>query len=216
MRNERHTPVQADERRRELNYHDRVNTPPIETRRLLLRAVTLADAPAIQRHFANWNIIQHIGDAVPWPYPADGAERFLTDNALPRMARGEAHLWAICLKWTPEEAIGVIEFRVRTDLGDHRGFWLAEPHWRRGLMTEAVEAVNRFVFEDLRIDSFIEENAANNAASRRLKEKSGGVFLRHRECRYLSGERRSEVWHMTRAGWLGAIARVDPRGKHLN
>ena len=69
-------------------------------------------------------------------------------------------------------------------------------------MSEAVEAVNRFVFEDLGIDSFLEENAANNLPSRRLKEKSGGEFLRYRESHYLSGECRAEVWKLSRSSWL--------------
>lgn len=179
-----------------------MKTPTLLTPRLTLRPLTLEDASAIQKHFANWNIIQHIGGQVPWPYPADGAETFVRENALPRMSKGDAHLWAICSRETPNELIGVIEFRVVTRLDHHRGFWLAEPYWRRGLMSEAVEAVNRFVFEDLGIDSFLEENAANNLSSRRLKEKSGGEFLCYRESHYLSGECRSEVWKLSRNSWL--------------
>ena len=139
---------------------------------------------------------------MPWPYPRDGAEMFLKEDALPRINRGDAHVWAICLKATPSELIGVIEFRLAPDADDHRGFWIAEPYWRKGLMSEAVEAINHFVFEVLEIDSFMEQNAINNPASRRLKEKSGGEFLTCRESRYLSGDRWSEVWRLTRAGWL--------------
>ena len=137
-----------------------------------------------------------------WPYSADGAEAFLRRDALPRMSKGDAHLWAICLKEIPDALIGVIEFRLVTELDDHRGFWLAQPYWRRGLMSEAVEVVNRFVFEDLGVNSFLEENAANNTASRRLKHKSGAEFLRYWDSYYPSGERRSEVWRLTRDGWL--------------
>ncbi|MBO0750994.1 MAG: GNAT family N-acetyltransferase [Bradyrhizobiaceae bacterium] len=176
--------------------------PSLLSRRLTLRPLMLADAPAIQKHFANWNVIKNIGRDVPWPYPADGAETFLRENALPRMSKGDAYLWAICFRETPDALIGVIEFRIVTDRDDHRGFWLAEPYWRRGLMSEAVDAVNRFVFEDLGVDSFVEENAADNTASRRLKEKSGGEFLRYRACTYPSGECRSEVWKLSREGWL--------------
>jgi [ribosomal protein S5]-alanine N-acetyltransferase len=179
------------------------NTPTFATARLILRPATVMDAPAIQAQFCNWNVIKHIGGKVPWPYPPDGAERFLQEDALPRVHRGDAHLWAICLKATGE-LIGLIEFRLAKDADDHRGFWIAEPYWRQGLMSEAVEAVNRFVFEDLALDSFIEQNAANNPASRRLKEKSGGEFLSYRESNYLSGARWSEVWRLTRAGWLAA------------
>jgi [ribosomal protein S5]-alanine N-acetyltransferase len=179
-----------------------MKTPTLLTARLTLRPLRLEDAPAIQRHFANWNVIQHLAARVPWPYPADGAETFLREDALPKMSTGDAHFWAICLTEAPDDLIGVIEFRLVTSVDDQRGFWLAEPYWGRGLMAEAVEAVNRFVFEDLGVDSFLEETAANNPASRRLKEMSGGQFLRYRECRYPSGETRSEVWRLTRDGWL--------------
>ena len=180
-------------------------TPVLETPRLRLRPLALSDAPAIQTYFSNWNVIKHIGGEVPWPYPDDGAETFLKEDALPRMAKGHAHLWAICLRTAPDDLIGIIEFRVVTKMSDHRGFWIAEPFWGRGLMSEAVDAVNRFVFEALRVESFIEENAANNPASRRLKERSGGEFLTYRNSDYRSGEHRSEVWRITRTGWLAAI-----------
>ena len=187
-----------------------MGTPTLETPRLVLRPAALTDAPAIQTHFANWNVIKHMGGRVPWPYPVDGAERFLKDDALPRVNKGDAHLWAICLKAEPDELIGIIEFRLAIDANDHRGFWIAEPYWRKGLMSEAVEAVNRFVFEDLELESFIEQNAADNPASRRLKEKSGGELVGRRESRYLSGERWSEVWRLTRAGWLATKQRNQP------
>jgi RimJ/RimL family protein N-acetyltransferase len=51
-------------------------TPRLETERLILRPMALSDAPAIQRHFNNWNIIQNLATVVPWPYPADGAGDF--------------------------------------------------------------------------------------------------------------------------------------------
>jgi hypothetical protein len=40
----------------------------------------------------------------------------------------------------------------------------------------------------------------------RLKEKSGGKFLRYRESNYPSGERHSEVWQLSREGWLAKRA----------
>ncbi len=54
-----------------------MNTPTIQTSRLILRPLALSDAPAIQRHFNNWNIIRNLASVVPWPYPDDGAETFV-------------------------------------------------------------------------------------------------------------------------------------------
>ena len=59
-------------------------TPVIQTRRLILRPMALTDAPAIQRHFNNWNVIQTLATVVPWPYPDDGTETFIKRRAGPR------------------------------------------------------------------------------------------------------------------------------------
>jgi len=44
--------------------------------------MALSDAPAIQRHFNNWNIIRHLARVVPRPYPDDGAETFISVRTL--------------------------------------------------------------------------------------------------------------------------------------
>jgi len=62
-----------------------MKTPALETERLILRPLTLDDAPAIQKYFNDWHIIKNLSKAVPWPYPANGAENFIKENALPRM-----------------------------------------------------------------------------------------------------------------------------------
>lgn len=178
-----------------------MTTPPLETQRLLLPPVTLADAADVQRHFNNWNVIKHIGGGVRWPYPDDGAMVFLRDSLLPRMDKGLAYAWTLRLRTRAGEVIGMVELRLAPDQEPDRGFWLAEPWWGQGLMTEAVEAVNRFAFDVLRLDSFVEENAPDNPASRRLKELSGGVPIGERHSPYLSGETRSEIWRITAAAW---------------
>ena len=70
-------------------------TPTLQTERLTLRPVLIQDAPAIQQHFDNWNIMKHLTAQVPWPYPADGAETFIKDVALPGEGAGTALSWAI-------------------------------------------------------------------------------------------------------------------------
>lgn len=72
-----------------------MDTPTLQTRRLVLRPLALSDAAAIQRHFNNWNIIKNLASVVPWPYPDDGAETFIKQQ-LGRIAAGtEIYQWAI-------------------------------------------------------------------------------------------------------------------------
>ena len=102
-------------------------TPTLQTARLILRPLAVSDAPAIQRHFNNWNIIQHLASVVPWPYPDDGAETFIS-RELEKVAAGEEiYNWMLVLRGGDGEAIGNIRFRPRSDNEKgNRGFWLAE------------------------------------------------------------------------------------------
>ena len=86
-------------------------TPTLETQRLILRPLARSDAPAIQRHFNNWNIIKHLAQVVPWPYPEDGAVTFIT-RELERVAEGEViYNWMLVLRGSDGEAIGNIRLR---------------------------------------------------------------------------------------------------------
>jgi len=180
-----------------------MDTPIIETPRLILRPLALTDAPAIQRHFNNWNIIKNLASVVPWPYPDDGAETFIKMQ-LERIAQGGAiYQWVPVLR-SGGEAIGNISFHPGPDKPKgNRGFWLAEPYWNQGLMTEAIASVNNFAFITLGIESFFVCNIASNVASRRVKQKTGAEFVGHIEVPHHNGQSKSEHWKVTRDGWLG-------------
>ena len=177
-------------------------TPALETERLILRPLREDDAPAIQRHFPQWEVVRNLLSKVPWPYPADGAETNTRDT-LQKMAAGEMLVWVIVLKGdAADEPVGRID--LRPDAGDHemRGFWLAPEHWGQGLMTEAAEAVTAHAFETLRWPWIWVTNAADNAASHRIKEKQGFELMEVTEGEFVEGRKPREVWRLTREAWL--------------
>jgi RimJ/RimL family protein N-acetyltransferase len=180
-----------------------MDTPILKTPRLILRPLALTDAPAIQRHFNNWNIIKNLASVVPWPYPDDGADSFIRQQ-LQKVAAGEqSYHWLLALRPGDGQAIGSISFRPQGEgLKGNRGFWLAETCWNQGLMTEAIKAVNDFVFKTLDIESFYVLNAPSNIGSRRVKQKTGAEFVGHVELPHHNGERKAERWKVTRAAWL--------------
>ena len=57
-------------------------------------------------------------------------------------------------------------------------------------MTEAIEAVNDFVFNTLGIESFYVLNAPSNIGSRRVKQKTGAEFVGYAELPHHNGERK--------------------------
>jgi Acetyltransferases, including N-acetylases of ribosomal proteins len=91
------------------------------------------------------------------------------------------------------EAIGNIHFRPAADSPKgNRGFWLAEPYWNRGLMTEAISAVNDFAFNTLGIEQFHVCNVVSNEASRRVKQKTGAEFVSYIELAHHNGQSKTE------------------------
>ena len=193
-----------------LHYHVRVRlpaqshtnmppTPVLETPRLLLRPMELADAEQIQRLFPQWEIVRHLAARIPWPYPSDGALAFIRDECLPAVARGEGWSWTVRLKSNPERLIGGID--LRTKKGEHRGFWLIPELRGRGLMTEAADAATDFWFEVLRFPVLRTSKAAANIASRRVSEKQGMRMVGSEERDYVSGRQLTEIWEITADEW---------------
>ncbi len=175
----------------------------IITSRLCLRPLTLRDAPAIQKHFPHWDIVRHLSaKTVKWPYPADGAQKFLQNIALPAMARGDDWYFGITRKDDPAGGvIGVVHLRRDCTAGN-RGVWLASAYQGKGYMQEAVGALNDYAFNVLGFEKLVIKNASDNAASRRLKQKTAARLVATVPAsHYLDGCPAQDVWELTAREW---------------
>jgi RimJ/RimL family protein N-acetyltransferase len=157
--------------------------PTFNTARLVIRELIESDIPAIQKHFNNYEVIRNLSSYVPWPYPENGARDFFYSEVAPNQAKGRWY-WAITLKHSPDELIGMVEL-LRKASPANRGFWLAEPYWGNGYMTEAIEVINKYAFNHLGFEKLIFSNAVGNTASARIKEKTGAVFIRREPASYV-------------------------------
>jgi RimJ/RimL family protein N-acetyltransferase len=174
-------------------------TPPLETRRLLLRPLELADAEQTQILFPHWEIVRHLADVVPWPYPPDGAFCFYRDVAFPAVERGVAWHWSLRLKTNPDQLIGSIGLikGERTN----RGFWIGQQWQGQGLMSEACDAVTDYWFNVLNFPVLRVTKAIVNTASRRISERQGMRVTATEESGYVSGRLPSESWEITADEW---------------
>jgi [ribosomal protein S5]-alanine N-acetyltransferase len=173
--------------------------PILETPRLVLRPLELADAEQVQKIFPHWEIVRYLGKVVPWPYPPDGAHTFYRDVALPAMARGEAWHWMLRLKTAPDQIIGNITLRKGET--KNRGFWLGLPWQGRGLMSEACDIVTDYWFEVLKFPVLRVPKAVSNVDSRRISEKQGMRVIATEDRDYVSGRLPSEIWEITAEEW---------------
>jgi ribosomal-protein-alanine N-acetyltransferase len=174
-------------------------TPAIETRRLILRPIELADAKQAQALFPNWEIVRYLQNVLPWPYPPDGALTWIRDQVLPEVARGEQWTWTLRLKTAPASMIGSITLRTREK--GNRGFWLGLPWHGQGLMSEAADAVTDFWFEVLQFPVLRVPKAVPNVASRRISERQGMRVVAVEERDYVGGRFLTEIWEITAEEW---------------
>jgi RimJ/RimL family protein N-acetyltransferase len=115
------------------------------------------------------------------------------------MERGEEWHWTLRLKADPEVFIGCISL-MKTRPGN-RGFWLLPEYQRRGLMTEAADAVTDFWFDVLGEPEIRVAKAIANTASRRISEKNGMRVIATEERDYVCGRLPTEIWSMTAEEW---------------
>ncbi|HZZ38310.1 MAG TPA: GNAT family N-acetyltransferase [Acidobacteriaceae bacterium] len=174
-------------------------TPALETPRLLLRPLALADAEPIQRVFPQWEIVRYLNAIVPWPFPEGAALAHIRDHALPAMERADEWHWTLRRKTEPDALIG----RIHLSRGEsnNRGFWIVPECRGQALMTEAVIAVTDYWFDVLGFPVLRAPKAVANIASRRISEKTGMRLIGFIEHHYVSGRLPGEVWEVTAEEW---------------
>jgi len=171
----------------------------LQTSRLFLRPLEIADAQQAQLLFPHWEIVRFLANVVPWPYPPNGAYTYYRDSALPAMERGDSWHWTLRLKTQPDKMIGSIALMKGEK--NNRGFWLGLPWQRQGLMTEACEAATDFWFNTLKFPVLRAPKAVVNVASRRISEKSGMRIVAREERDYVSGRLPTEIWEINAEEW---------------
>jgi len=134
-----------------------------------IRDWAMEDASAIVRYADNRNISMWLRDRFPSPYTLYDAEAFLLAIAQqnPRTAFAVA---------TNREAIGGIGLEFGRDV--HRftaelGYWLGEPFWGQGIMTEAVRHFSDWAFAHLELHRIHANVFSGNISSARVLEKAG-------------------------------------------
>jgi RimJ/RimL family protein N-acetyltransferase len=143
-----------------------------------LRPWRLEDEQALARHADNRNVWRNLRDGFPHPYTLADAREYISHYA----GRSEAPGFAIDLAG---EAVGSIALHPQQDvarLSAELGYWLAEPYWNQGIMTEAVKAVTHFGLSQLGFIRIYAQPFEWNQASMRVLEKAGYTFEgRHRK-----------------------------------
>jgi len=174
----------------------------LETRRLILRKPEAADARGVQTLIANWEIAKWLS-RLPWPYP-DGAAAEWIERMHREVAMGHGYAFGIFVKNRPFDGIvGVLGLHLREHGEWEFGYWLGEPYWGLGYMSEAAPAVIRWAFEGLGLDRVEAGHFVGNEGSARVLLRSGFEYTGEgrRWCEARGHEVDCPEMELTRAKW---------------
>jgi RimJ/RimL family protein N-acetyltransferase len=143
--------------------------PDLTLRTCRVRPFRAADARSIATHANNRRIWINLRDRFPHPYTLAAARAFIRDA---RRQRPETR-FAIAVEGA---AVGGIGFMLHDDVervSAEIGYWLGEPFWGRGIMTEALAAVTTYAVRTHHLTRVYAVPFEWNPASFRVLEKAG-------------------------------------------
>ena len=137
----------------------------------VIRPWEMEDAQALPALLSNPNILKNLRDGIPYPYTQKDAVAFIT--AMCTADAGKTFAFAITVDG---KVVGSISAFRQENI--HRqtaelGYYLAEPYWGQGIMTEAVRQLCADLFARTDLIRIFAEPFAYNTASRRVLEKAG-------------------------------------------
>lgn len=148
-------------------------TVPIHTRRLLLRPFMPGDEGAI---FGNWANDPEVCRHLAWlPHENIQYTREMLDSWLRRYGSDSYYHWGISLEGQLIGAISIVRWHEQNEEAE-LGYCLGRAYWSQGIMTEALQAVMRFLFETVGFHRIVLKHAAENPASGRVMQKAGLTY----------------------------------------
>ncbi|MDI7863103.1 GNAT family N-acetyltransferase [Rhizobiaceae bacterium n13] len=150
----------------------RTDCPVLLSERLVLRAPHEEDIDALA-HLANNAKVATMVSRMPHPYTVNDAADFVRrtkDGAIGKcvyaITKAEDGVFLGCCGIEPHADSQTVEI----------GYWLGEPYWNQGYMTEAAQVLTDMVFRTRQIAQIDARCRVTNVGSRRVIQKCGFQF----------------------------------------
>jgi [ribosomal protein S5]-alanine N-acetyltransferase len=136
---------------------------------VILRPLQVEDAPQLAKLANNPKIAINLRDGFRHPYSLNDAENFI------KMCRNQDPTQAFAIEFDGEY-VGNIGVHPEKDVyrkSAEVGYFLGEPFWGKGIMTEAVKQIVEYGFSNFNIVRIHTGIFEYNVASQRVLEKCG-------------------------------------------
>ncbi len=136
-----------------------------------IRKWKLTDAKDIAVALSNKKIQDNLRDGLPYPYSEQDGIDYI--SSMLSANEDETFAFAITLDDKVIGSIGVFRQQNIHRQTAEMGYYIAEEHWGKGIMTDAVKQICEYVFKNSDILRIYAEPFAYNTGSCRVLEKAG-------------------------------------------
>ncbi len=162
---------------------------------ITLRPWKLQDIDSLVKYANNAAIAKFMTDQFPHPYTYDVGMAFIEFA----VSTTSSKIFAIDING---EAVGGIGIHPQKDIqrkNAELGYWLAEPFWGRGIITNAIVQITGPAFQTLDIDRIFARPFGTNKGSQKALEKAGFILEGRFEKTYFkNGEYEDELIYALR------------------
>ena len=131
----------------------------------------LLDAADLAKALSNKKIQDNLRDGLPYPYTEKDGTEYI--SAMLSADENETFAFAITIENKVVGSIGIFRQENIHRQTAELGYYVAEEYWGQGIMTDAVNQICEYVFENSDIIRIYAEPFAYNIASCRVLEKAG-------------------------------------------
>lgn len=136
-----------------------------------IRKWELSDAKDLALALSNKKIQDNLRDGLPYPYTEQDGAAFIA--SMLSSDENETFAFAITVDGKAVGSIGVFRQANIHRRTAELGYYLAEEYWGKGIMTEAVKQICKYVFRESDMIRIYAEPFAYNTASCKVLEKAG-------------------------------------------
>ena len=138
-----------------------------------IRKWELSDARDLAAALSNKKVQDNLRDGLPYPYTEQDGKDFI--SAMLSADENETFAFAITVDNIVIGSIGIFRQSNIHRQTAELGYYIAEEYWGRGITTEAVTQICKYVFSESDIIRISAEPFAQNRASCRVLEKAEGT-----------------------------------------
>ena len=133
------------------------------------------DATSLSKYGNNRTIFDNMTDGFPSPYTIEKAKKFIA-------YANESNPPSILAIELNGEAIGGIGLHQQADIqrkNAELGYWIGEPFWGKGIISQSIQLMVAYGFEQFDINRIYARPFGTNIGSQKALEKAGFMLEAH-------------------------------------